>query len=42
MNTLKYLWDELENFDFDENDFHEVSSLLKKNKGLRTLIFLLY
>ena len=31
------LWDEIENFDFDENDFHEVCSLLKKNKGLRTL-----
>jgi replicative DNA helicase len=31
------LWDEIENFDFNENDFHEVTTLLKKNKGLRTL-----
>ena len=31
------LWDEVENFDFDENDFHEVLFLLKKNNGLRTL-----
>ena len=31
------LWDEIENCDFDENEFHEIVSQLKRNHGLRGL-----